>query len=268
MSIWGIAVKTGGTTGDSAHRFTNRVAYYLKSRPPYPDQALMFLHRACRLHRETVVADIGSGTGILTRQLLTSYRRVYAVEPNPEMRAAAEKLLAGLAGFVSIAATAENTSLPTHGIDVITAAQSFHWFHHERAREEFWRILKPNGWLVLFWNERLVSGTRFRAALESFIDRYATDYAAVNHKNVTPEVLAAFYGNGAFRLAEFDNRQVLDFDGLRNRLLSASYMPGRGDLRYAAWSNALDELFSSHAVNDTVQIDYVTRMYFGHMTGK
>ncbi len=133
----------------------------MKYRPRYPQVLIEFLQRECHLTETAVIADIGSGTGLLTEVFLSHGYHVFGIEPDPAMRAAAEWLLHGYAHFTSIPATAEATTLADHSIDVVTAGQAFHWFDLERARSEFRRILAPGGWVVLIWNHQRTSGTRF-----------------------------------------------------------------------------------------------------------
>lgn len=124
-------------------RFSSRVGHYVRWRPGYPPEVLPLLGARCRLRRDSVVADIGSGTGLFTRLLLENGNLVYAVEPNAEMRQAAEGALAGFAGFRSVGAPAEATGLPARSVDLISAAQAAHWFDIPRVKREFRRIAKP-----------------------------------------------------------------------------------------------------------------------------
>jgi ubiquinone/menaquinone biosynthesis C-methylase UbiE len=130
---------------DPTQRFSSRVENYVKYRPGYPPAILDLLRDKCGLTSASTVADIGSGTGILTGLLLKSGARVFGVEPNPDMRAAGERLLAGQANFTSLAGTAEATTLPAQSVGIITAGQAFHWFDREPTRREFQRILQPGG---------------------------------------------------------------------------------------------------------------------------
>src|SRR5882724_9726235 len=146
---------------DATQRFSSRVDNYVRYRPGYPSEVLELLKAECGLKPNTVIADIASGTGILTRMLLENGNPVFGVEPNPEMRKAGEQLLTGYPGFTSVAGGAEATTLDDHSVDIITAAQAAHWFDRERARSEFVRILVPGGWTVLLWNERDTDSTPF-----------------------------------------------------------------------------------------------------------
>src|SRR2546428_11056184 len=145
---------------DATHRFSSRVEDYARYRPGYPPEVIQLLKTECGLSAESVVADVASGTGIFTRMLLGNHCRVFGIEPNAEMRRAAEEFLAGYASFTTLNGTAESTILPDHSVDIITAAQAAHWFDPGKARQEFGRILKPGGWTVLMWNDRRINASR------------------------------------------------------------------------------------------------------------
>ncbi len=137
---------------DPKKRFSSRVENYIKYRPSYPIEIIDFLKEKNILTENTIIADIGSGTGILTRMFLDNNNQVYGVEPNKDMREAAEKLLQGFTNFTSLEGSAESTGIEENCVDLITAGQAFHWFDVEQAKREFKRILKPNGNIALIWN--------------------------------------------------------------------------------------------------------------------
>src|SRR5687767_9761581 len=111
-----------------AGRFSNRVGDYIRTRPGYPPGVLDVLRAETGLTPATVVADVGSGTALSAEMFLKNGNRVLGVEPNADMRAAAETLLASYPNYHSIAGTAEDTTLPDQSIDLIVAGQAFHWF--------------------------------------------------------------------------------------------------------------------------------------------
>jgi len=251
---------------DPTQRFSNRVENYVKYRPGYPPAMLELLAAKCGLTEASVVADLGSGTGILTRLLLTCSARVFAVEPNQEMRAAAEALLGGFPNFTSVTGTAEASTLPDQSVDLITAGQAFHWFDRARARQEFLRILKPGGRVGLIWNDRNTTARPFFKAYEQLLLTCATDYAAVNHKNMDAEVIGSFFGPDGHGQASFPNDQTFDFEGLKGRLLSSSYAPEAGDHRHAPMLAALKSLFEEYQTHGTVTFDYDTTVYYGRLS--
>lgn len=142
------------TVANALTRFSNRVQDYIRYRPGYPQAVMDCLRDEFGLRPQQVVADIGSGTGISTGLLLDNGHRVIAVEPNADMRAAAETRYGSNGAFQSVAAPAEATTLPDASVDWIVAAQAFHWFDVEKCRVEFRRILKRGGFVALLWNDR------------------------------------------------------------------------------------------------------------------
>ncbi|HLX94229.1 MAG TPA: class I SAM-dependent methyltransferase [Verrucomicrobiae bacterium] len=250
---------------DSTKRFSSRVESYIKYRPGYPADILDLLKDKCRLTGGSIVADIGSGTGILTELFLRNGNPVFAVEPNDGMRGAAGRLLGGYPNFTSISGTAEATTLKDRSTDFITAGQAFHWFDRERARREFVRVLKSGGWTVLIWNDRELTSP-FARAYERLLRTYGTDYKDVNHKHTVAKAIGPFFGASGYQQASFPNRQVFDMAGLKGRLLSSSYAPEPGHPRHVPMLEALNTLFDEHQSDGKVAFEYVTIVYYGQLT--
>lgn len=249
---------------DPTARFDDRVDDYERHRPGYPTALVGLLQRECGLGPGRDVADIGSGTGKLTELLLATGARVYAVEPNKGMRQAAERLLGQVPGFVSVDGRAEATGLPDTSVDLVTAAQAFHWFDQTAARAEFLRILRPRGIAALVWNERDDDGSAFLRDFERCLREFSLDYGEVDHRRTASrERISVFFGPGGFREAEFQNRQDLDLDGLQGRYLSSSYALPRGHPKFDEVMAALSEIFQKHQQHGSVRIDYRTRVYHG-----
>jgi SAM-dependent methyltransferase len=253
---------------DSKQRFSSRVENYIKYRPGYPPGVLETLRGECGLTSDSTIADIGSGTGFLTRVFLEAGCRVYGVEPNAEMRTAGEGLLAGYPRFTSLHGSAEETGLPAAGVDFVTAGQAFHWFDPSRARAEFLRILKPGGWAALVWNSRRDDSTPFLEAYDQLLKTYGSDYAQVNHRNVeaNPETIPHFFG-GVYRFGRFDNAQIFDFTALLGRLMSSSYAPEPGQPNHAPMLAELRRIFDLYHQDGTVTFEYDTQMYYGKLAG-
>jgi ubiquinone/menaquinone biosynthesis C-methylase UbiE len=249
---------------DPTQRFSARVKDYQRYRPGYPREVIQLLRNDCGLRPQSVIADIASGTGIFTRLLLENGNHVLAVEPNSEMRGAAEQLLSRFANFTSIAGTAEATTLPQSSVDFITAAQAAHWFDLNKARREFIRILKSGGWTVLLWNERRTDSTPFLRGYEQLLLRYGTDYQDVRHQRVS-EHLHQFFA-APVQAKVFANRQAFDYAGLKGRLLSSSYIPQAGHPNYSPMLNELCRLFDRHKVQGEIIMEYETQVYYGRLT--
>jgi SAM-dependent methyltransferase len=246
---------------DTVHRFSNRVANYVKYRPGYPPYVLELFGNVMGLTKENVIADIGSGTGLSTRPFLENGNTVYGVEPNANMRAAAVEYLKEFQNFISHEGTAEKTNLDDASIDFVTAAQAFHWFDPDKTRDEFLRILKPGGYIVLIWNERQLDTTPFLREYETLLIEHAKDYERVRHENIDQEKLGDFFQTG-YQHATFPNEQVFDLEGLRGRLLSSSYMPSEDDPAFPALEKDLRAIFTKYAEQDRIKVFYDTNIYY------
>lgn len=250
---------------DATQRFGTRVSYYVQGRPGYPAALIELLRRECGLAQGCAVADVGSGTGILTRLLLEAGARVYAVEPNDEMRAAAESALGAHPGFTSVAAAGEDSGLPDACVDLVTCAQAFHWLDRALARREFARILRPGGSVAIVWNDRRDTASPFLAEYEALLQAFGTDYREVDHRNVSRDMLDAFFGAGAWREERLPHTHSLDYAGLQARLLSTSYVPSALDPRCGPMLQALRVLFMRHAEDGLVHFEYDAKVCWGRI---
>jgi len=249
---------------DTVSRFSNRVENYVKYRPGYPAAMMEFFQSELGVGPASVVADIGSGTGLSSRPFVELGCRVYGIEPNAAMRDAAEEFLKGFQNFVSVDGTSENTTLPDDSVDIALAAQAFHWFDPEPTGREFKRILRPGGYAALIWNERQLDTTAFLRDYEQLLLKYGRDYAKVRHENVSEEMLSGFF-NAGFERVSFPNEQVFDLAGIRGRLLSSSYMPDETDPVYDAMIDELALLFAKHAENDRIKVFYDTNIFYSRL---
>lgn len=251
--------------GLPTERFSDRVGDYIRYRPGYPREVLSLLREECGLLASHVVADIASGTGIWTRHLLENGNRVFAVEPNQEMREAGERLLQPYSNLVSVDGSAEATPLAPRSLDFVTAAQAAHWFDRVRARREFVRILKPGGWCVLIWNERRTDATAFLRDYEQLLLRFGTDYKEVRHERTTA-VIHEFFAPAPYQERVFEFRQQFDYEGTAGRLLSSSYAPPAEHPNHAPMMQDLQRVFAEHAVGGKVEFEYDTRVYYGRIS--
>jgi len=221
------------------------------------------LRKEAALAPSDAVADVGSGTGILSLPFLRFGNRVFAVEPNAGMRAAAEDLLGAEPNWRSVDGSAEATTLASGSVDFVAAGQAFHWFDRERARREFGRILRPPRRVVLVWNDRRTEGSVFSEGYEALLRRHGTDYRAVDHKNLAPADFDAFFRPGKWRLFTLPNAQELDREALVARLVSSSYTPPPGDPRHEAMLEDLEALLRASAREGIVRMEYETKIYVG-----
>lgn len=249
---------------DTVERFSNRVENYVKYRPHYPVRIVEYLRDSFGLTRDAVIADIGCGTGISSELFLRNGNRVIGVEPNDAMRAAAIEYLKSCPNFIPVNATAEATTLDDDSVDLVLAGQAFHWFDLEKTKREFKRILKPNGLVVLMWNERQLDTTDYLKEYEEFLIKYSTDYDVVRHDRFDESLLEKYF-DGEVTKAVFENFQDFDFDGVKGRMLSSSYMPSETDAVFEAMIDELKTLFAKHAENGRIRVLYDTNLYVSRL---
>lgn len=242
------------------HRFSDRADNYARFRPSYPTPAIEYLLER-GINADSNVADIGSGTGILSALLLPHVGRVYGVEPNEAMRAYAEKNLAEHSNFTSIVGAAEKTGLPDASVDAVVVAQAFHWFDHEAAVAEFKRILKGRRMLAVIWNVRL-DATPFLREYNRLLERFGTDYREVSHRRITDSQMERLFLD-EFEKREFENRQTLDLEGLKGRLFSSSYTPLPGEDGYDQLAHGVEEAFTKNKKDGVVTFGYSTHVFSG-----
>jgi len=243
-------------------RFSNRAATYDQFRPSYPLELLDYLRDAWGVKGEMVVADVGSGTGLLTRLFLENGNVTYAVEPNGEMRAVADRLLGDYANYVSVGGSAEKTTLPTNSIDLITAGTAFHWFDDD-ARAEFQRILQPDGVLALIWNKRRSAADPFMIAYKNVLLEHVGQHCNTQFDKIKTRIDSWFGGQS--ETAQFDNVQLFDLEGFLGRVFTSSYTPLAESAEYDAFVTDLHTLFDAYAENGVVKFSYDTVVFIGRI---
>lgn len=245
---------------DNTKRFSDRVEDYIKYRPNYPPGLVDALGKAMSLHGAEIIADIGSGTGISSLPFLISGHKVLGVEPNKEMREAAEEQLRSFTNFTSIDGQAEKTNLPGNSVDVIVCGQAFHWFDRQKSKMEFNRILAEKGNVVLVWNERGVNSD-FMQQYEKILFDHIEEYKILNHRNIDPGIITDFFSPKKMNKFSLDNKQTLNFPGLIGRLSSSSYFPKSGPQHDKIISD-LGHLFQKYKKEETVEFEYETKVYW------
>lgn len=251
-------------------RFTGRANQYVKYRPSYSTEVIQHIMTTAKLTNESVIADIGAGTGIFSQKLLESQVPTIAVEPNEEMRHALlielQLYLTKTKSLLTVKnGSAECTTLADQSVDHITCAQAYHWFDPALARAEFIRIMKPGGFVFLLWNQRDSHASSFVQDYEQLFLKYGKQYKEVGHKHVSQQLLKPFYGGQEPQLASFYNDQVLDYEGLIGRIQSSSFSLTEDDSRYASFMSEIQELYSKHQQDGYVKMVYRTDVYWGQM---
>lgn len=244
----------------STTRFSNRVNDYVKYRPKYPVQILELFREKIGLDREYIIADIGSGTGFSSELFIQNKNKVFAVEPNSEMRLAAEKKFLGNQSFISINGSAEKTGLQKESVDMVFCGQAFHWFNKTLAKAEFKRILKTNGHIVLAWNERDEKDI-FQKKIGRILNKNIPEYKSATDKKIVEKEIAKFFSPKILHKEVLKNFQAFDLIGLKGRLKSSSYFPKNG-IKYEHLIKEIEELFYRFEKNNVVDFNYETNIFW------
>jgi SAM-dependent methyltransferase len=249
---------------NSTERFTKTVENYIKYRPSYPNEVLTTLIQDCGLTPNSIVADIGSGTGFLAKLFLDYGNKVYGIEPNEAMRQAAAELLKSYTNFYNQAGSAEASGLTSQSIDFITAGTAFHWFNPIAAGIEFKRILKPGGWVLLVWNVRDEEFPLIKD-YEKLISGFGTDYNTSKASEFDHTATENFFSPHSMKVKSFTNRQIFDWESFKGRLLSSSFSLRPGDNGYEEMLNELRKIFDRYQQNQQVEFRYQTKLYYGQL---
>ncbi|MDE3170148.1 MAG: class I SAM-dependent methyltransferase [Acidobacteriota bacterium] len=246
-------------------RFSGRAEVYRRYRSRYPREIIPLLREKCGLTPESIVADIGAGTGMLAELFLENGNVVYAIEPNADMRAACEDLTGQFSSLTCIDGTAEDTHLPNHSIDLIAVGRAFHWFDHEKCRPEFKRILRPDGWIVL-------AGLGPRRGKEPVQDEYqqilrehGIDYSRLRDRYNVKEAVRPFFKGGTLYQAEFPGFEELTYEGLEGHTISLSVTPQPNHPGFPAMQDALKKYFEKFERNGKLRLPTNCHVYMGQL---
>ena len=244
------------------HKFDKKGEIYSKARPSYPDELFAYLKEQKLILESTVAADIGSGTGIFTEELCPYVSKIFAIEPNDDMRSVAEGKYAVHNNIISVNSSAEDTKLDDKSVDFITVAQAFHWFDRQSFKTECRRILKDGGKILLVWNDRDTGSELIRVNYD-INRRFCPNFkGSSNGIDFSKDAFKDFF-EGDFDMVQFRNDLIYDENAFVSRSLSSSYAPKPGEEKYDGYIAELQELFKKHSQNDTIPYPYITRCYIG-----
>ena len=248
---------------DKVVNFTGRVEEFAKYRPGYPEQIISLLENKIGFDQSSDIADVGCGTGRLSRLFLNNGNLVFGVEPNEEMRLMADKLLSKFINFISVDGTAEETRLATNSVDMITVGQAFHWFDLKKTKKEFKRILRKDGHVVIVWNER-TNNSQTMKAVNKILLSLNQEHEEAEKNLIDKKLLNAFYGVEKVSSGTFPNYQMLDLAGLKGRIHSISYVPETGSENKRVMSEVKD-VFEKFNNGGQVKMEYTTRVFYGKL---
>ena len=247
---------------DTTSKFTSRANDYTIGRPTYSEDFLKSLYAIHGVSKESIIADIGSGTGKFAKQLLEKGSTVICVEPNDDMRNTAIQELQAYENFQAVKGTATETTLKDNSVDFVTVAQAFHWFDAKLFQKECRRILKPDGKIFLIWNMRDMSTELNQHCFEIY-QKYCPEFKGFGGGiQKDDERIKQFFG-GSYEYAEFDNPLVYDKEKFIKRSLSGSYSLKEGEEGYKGYIEALERVFKEYAVEGVLRMRNKTVVYWG-----
>jgi SAM-dependent methyltransferase len=241
-------------------RFSTRAENYARYRWDYADEAIQAACTLAGLSPSSVVADVGAGSGLLTRHFVERVGRVYAVEPNQEMRRWAVEALASFPAFVEVDGCAEAIPLPDQAVDMIAVGQALHWFSAQEAKREFRRILKPGGCLAVFRN--YATDPDYNQVLQELRSpEYGWD---ISEENKGPGQPVSFYlGDGGYQTLVFPNMARLSWEGFFGGLCSHSHAPEEEQPLYEKYAKKVREIFDQFVDGELLIVPYATEVCLG-----
>lgn len=245
------------------HIFDGKAEKYKASRPEYPVELFLKLQKDGILKAEDIAADIGAGTGIFSRQLAEYVKAVYAVEPNEQMR----RLIGvdhagGENNIFPLEGSAEHTGLKPESVDVITAAQAFHWFDRGIFKKECSRILKENGYVILVWNVRDMSSDLIKDCYEACKKHCPGFKGFSNGVDFEKETFSGFFKESITKIT-IENPSFYDEAAFTGRNLSSSFAPGREDPAYEPFKREIKDIFAKYSHDNVVKYPYETVCFVG-----
>jgi SAM-dependent methyltransferase len=246
-------------------RFSGRVEAYRRFRSRYPREIIPLLKERCALTRESSVADIGAGTGMLAERFLENGNRVFAVEPNADMRAACEELVERYPRLTCIDGTAEDTRLADRSADFVAVGRALHWFDQDKCRPEFARILREGGWVVLATQGPHTRTEPVIQGFQTILKEHGLDFAQLRQRYDIESAARRFFAGSEFQEAEFTSAEEMTYEELEGFMLSLSVTPQPGHPGFPAMQQALQEYFARHESGGKVQMPMTCKIHFGHL---
>jgi ubiquinone/menaquinone biosynthesis C-methylase UbiE len=244
--------------------YVNKSEMYDSARPLYPQEAVLFIRKHLDLSLGLPVLDVGSGTGILTRQLAATGMPMLGIEPDAQMLAKA-RTYTGQPKANYHCASAEQLGVASHSVAALVCGQSFHWFQPDKTLAEFRRVLATDNPVFLIWNIRSRDCDEFHCAYEQLQNDAFERYAETLRIDGALESSIQQFFAGRFEERPFQHSQRLSVTGLMERTMSCSYASQPGTHEYRMASKALNALHREHQQNGLISLSYETRVVYGRI---
>jgi ubiquinone/menaquinone biosynthesis C-methylase UbiE len=246
-------------------RFSGRVEAYRRFRSRYPGDIITVLEERCGLTRESVVADVGAGTGMLAEVFLESGNRVLAVEPNANMRTACAELEERYPQLTCLDGTAEETGLDDRSVDFVAVGRALHWFDEEKCRPEFMRILRTDGWVVLASQGPHARTEPVIKEFQTILRGHGLDYGPLRRRYDIEDAAKRFFAGNEIQEGQFPATEEMTYEELEGYALSLSVTPQPGHPGFPPMQRALQEYFGRHESGGKVRLPMTCKIHFGHL---
>jgi acyl-coenzyme A synthetase/AMP-(fatty) acid ligase/SAM-dependent methyltransferase/acyl carrier protein len=243
---------------EATRAFDGKAAAYARHRRDYSPVAIDAIIAIAGLGKASVIADLGAGTGMLTRHFAERVGCVFAIEPNDDMRSFALASLGRRESLRMMKGTAQETGLPDHSVDAVTAGRAIQWFEPAPAQAEIRRILRPGGWLIVVRTP--VTDAYSSAALERLRDeRISRADRSRGHHPPQADVDDYLGGDNYIRLA-YPCAAQETWPEFLGRMQSLSFSPQPGEAKYDGFERVAREIFDGGAVDGVLRVEYATEV--------
>lgn len=243
-------------------RFSTKAHYY-HYRPDYPHGIIEKLMEDINFSPGFVVADIGAGTGKLTKLFVDNGNKVFAVEPNKEMLTIADDLFKHRNNYHSVNTCAEDTNLRSESIDLISVGQALHWFDFNKAKREFLRILKKPGFALVTGNRPVFVDKKLAEEINTLTGKFCyKTYKRIDFEVIDYDEIFKPFKTKAVIITRKIQKPVSD---IIKGTLSCSFSPDEGHKDFTEFVDALRSILMKYAFNNMVRVNIETKMTYGRM---
>ena len=233
------------------HKFSGKAQFY-NSRPTYPQECIDYLVNKFGLSSNNVIADVGAGTGILTKPFLNMGCSAYAVEPNDDMFTELSKNLSQYSNVILLKTSAEKTEIPENSCDAVVVGTAFHWFDKDKFHSECERILKNKKYIAIL---RISNNTEADKRIEEIKHYSEQDLSDAKE----------FFGKGFIEYVSFEYTLTFDEERYINNLLSSATAPLPNDANFDEYVNKCKSVFHKHFSTGAAELPFIVNCYIGRL---
>lgn len=241
--------------------FTDRAENYLKGRPEYPAEFIEYLYNELGISKNDSIADIGSGTGKMSKLFLEKGNKVFCVEPNIDMRSLSNELLNHYKHYVSIAKPAEDTGIKSNVVDYIVCGNSYDYFDRNLAKPEFKRILKKTGKVIVTYYGQ--QNEKVSEEIEELNSKYGLKQTyTIPQKN---RDFSDIFTKDKFIEKIFEHKFSESYEDFIAGCLSSSHAPKPNTENYNLYCDGLKKIFNNNKTNEKLELTFRLKCLIGNV---